>query len=143
MILAAIFFGFSVISTTLIPLMFGMVLYRERRSIVTRMMLSGILSKLLFFWPIYFNIFVMWQSAEQTTYLPGFPFLWILGNIVNCDVFASKRFSCFYIQDTWRFLWYLHWHWFCLVLLYRLIILYKIRCCLIVDWLLWLNNHRQ
>ena len=75
MILAAMFFGFSVFSTTLIPLMFGMVLYRERRSIVTRMMFSGILSKLLFFWSIYFNIFVMWQSTEQTTYLPGFPFL--------------------------------------------------------------------
>ena len=93
LILAAMFFHFGVVSTALIPSLFGVLVYRERPSIVTKMLFSGILTKLLIFriksveslthdsftcscntWSIYFDIFVVWQSTGLTTGLPGFPF---------------------------------------------------------------------
>ena len=110
-ILLAMFFLLRVLSTALIPSLFGMLVYRERISIVTRILFSGILSKLLIFrmksieyltndlssftcgcnmWSIYFDILIVWQSIELITALTGFPFLRIFRNILNCGAFASE-----------------------------------------------------
>ena len=80
---------------------------------VTRMLLSVIFSMLLILhmksvesWTydlssftcgcnwlsIYFEIFVVWQSIQLPTVLPGFPLPQILGTILNCSVFASELF---------------------------------------------------
>ena len=48
-IFVVMFFHFKVVSPSLIPSLFGMFLYREGASIVTKMLFSGFLSKSLIF----------------------------------------------------------------------------------------------
>ena len=116
-------FCFRAVSTALMPSLFGMFVYRERTSNVTRMLILGILSKLLIFrmksvesltydlssftygcntWSIYFDNFLVWQSTKLTTSLPGFPFLWIFGNILNCGIFASELFRLLVVFSSKR-----------------------------------------
>ena len=123
-ILVEMVFRFGVVSTALIHSLFGIFVYRERTSIVTKILFSGILSKLLIFriksleiltydlssftcgcnrWSTYFDIFVVWQSTEVTTGLLRFSFLWIFGNILNCDIFASELFRLFAVFSSMRF----------------------------------------
>ena len=53
-----------------------------------------------YWWSIYFEIFVVWQSIELTTGLLGFPSLWTLRNVLNCIFFffaseLNKSFAIF------------------------------------------------
>ena len=119
-ILPAMIFCFRVVSTAMIPSLFGMFVCKGWASIVTRMLFSETLSKLLIFrlkfvelltydlssftcgcntWSIYFNIFVVWQTTEVVTGLPGFPFCkfseisWIVV-VLLLNFLGYKLLSC-------------------------------------------------